>query len=71
MLTLTARQIKQLIRTNRERGIRPSALKHIADDLGVHRSMVTRAVKTPRRYPKLRAHIERVLLVTASEGLRA
>ena len=65
MLTMTAPQIKRLLRANKKRGVRPWALKHIADDLKVSRSITTRAVKTPERYPAMRAHIERVLVESA------
>jgi hypothetical protein len=65
MFTMTAPQIKRILRANKRRGIRPAALKHIADDLGRSRSMVTTAVKTPTRYPSMRAHIERVLVESA------
>jgi hypothetical protein len=65
MFTMTASQIKRVLRENKRRGIRPSALKHIADDRGCARSMVTTAVKTPDRYPRLRQHIEAVLVASA------
>lgn len=68
MFTMSAAQIKRLLRENRKRGIRPGALKHIADDkqpMPISRSMVTTAVKTPDRYPRLRQHIEAVLVASA------
>ena len=68
MFTMTEPQIKRILRENRKRGIRPGALKHIADDkqpLPISRSMVTTAVKNPERYPSLRQHIESVLVASA------
>lgn len=65
MFTMTEPQIKRVLRENRKRRVRPWALKHIADDRGCSRSMVTTAVKTPERYPRLRQHIEAVLVESA------
>jgi hypothetical protein len=68
MFTMTATQIKRVLRENRRRRVRPWALKHIADDRGISRSMVTTAVKTPARYPSLRQHIESVLVASAQKA---
>lgn len=68
MFTMTPSQIKRVLRENRKARRRPWALKHIADDRGISRSMVTTAVKTPTRYPTLRQHIEAVLVASAQRS---
>ena len=69
MFTMSPVQIKRVLRENRKRRIRPWALKHIADDKGISRSMVTTAVKSPDRYPSLRQHIESVLVASARKSV--
>lgn len=65
MFTMTESGIKRVLRMNKRRGVRPYALKHIADACGVPRSMVTTAVKTPSRYPGMRRRIEAILVESA------
>lgn len=63
MLTMTAREIKEVLRRNRRDGVWPASLNQIAAKRGVHRSLITKAVKDRRRYPGVRAFIEALLVV--------
>jgi len=58
MFTMTAREIKQVLRRNRMRGFRPSSQTEIARAMGVSRSLICMAIKTPFRYPAVRRGIE-------------
>lgn len=58
---MTETQIKKVLRRNRRAGRRPWSLYQIAKMKGVSRSLMTMAVKNPRRYPDARRYIESVL----------
>lgn len=61
MFTMTAREIKDVLRRNRREGRWPRSLNQLAIAHGVSRSMMTTAVKRGRRYPSARRFIESVL----------
>lgn len=71
MFTMTERQIKRLIKRNRRAGIWPGSLYQIAKRKQISRSMVTTAVKTPKRYPRLRREIELMLVRAEPEPVPA
>lgn len=59
--TMTEAQIRRALKRNGRLGRRPWSLYQIAQMKACHRSIMTRAVKTPRRYPEARAFIESLL----------
>ena len=61
MFTMTQKEIKDALKRNRRLGRRPWSLNQIARMKGVSRSLMTMAVKRPRRYPGTRRYIESVL----------
>lgn len=63
MFTMTTRQIKSALKRNRRAGRRPRSLYEIAKMKGVSRSIMTVAVKNPRRYPQARLFIESLLRI--------
>lgn len=58
---MTMTEIRRALRRNRELGLRPWSLNQIALMKGCHRSLMSHAVKKPRRYPEARAFIESLL----------
>ena len=58
---MTESQIRHRLRQNRRAGRRPWSLYQLAQTWGVSRSMLTMAVKDPKRYPGVRARIEKAV----------
>jgi lambda repressor-like predicted transcriptional regulator len=55
---MTAAAIRAALRANKRAGRRPWSLNQIAKLKGVSRSMMTTALRNPRRYPDSRQFIE-------------
>ena len=54
-------QIRRQLERNRQTGRGPRSLYQLAQTWGVSRSMLTMAVKDPKRYPGVRARIEKAV----------
>lgn len=59
MMTMT--EIRRALQINRDLGRRPWSLNQIALMKNCHRSLMSHAVRNPRRYPEARAFIESLL----------
>ena len=59
---MTETQIRNQLRKNRLTGRGPRSLYQLAQTWGVSRSMLTMAVKDPKRYPGVRARIEKAVV---------
>ena len=61
MFTMSAREIKRALRRNAREGVWPSSLAQIAARRGNSRTVMTMALKQPRRYRDARLFIEQAL----------
>lgn len=72
-MMLEAREIKRRLRANRQARPRrwPASLADLATRYGCHRSLMTKALADPRRYPDARRFIEQAVKAGAERALTA